>query len=287
MPGGSINHERAPEEGAARELREEVGLHAPLTYRTHVVENSAQVHNVMFVYTAELDDDVVPPIEAGIEIAEVRWAEPAELWPDLHREVKRVLIALGTRSRGSNARPVADDYVRDPRRAMAITDWNPLLRGEFDKPYWKELQAFVAASANERPSFPTRRSFRRAAPHAVRGSSGVSILGQDPYHGPGQAHGLCFSVRDGTAPPPSLVNIFKEMESDLGLPRPTTGSLEPWARQGVLLLNAVLTVRAHQAGLTPTRAGRPSPMRSSAPQAPSRTESSSSCGARPPARRSR
>jgi 8-oxo-dGTP diphosphatase len=102
MPGGSINHNERPEQGAARELREEVGLHCDLTYRTHVVENSNQVQNVMFVYTAELDDDVVPPIEAGIEIAEVRWAEPAELWPDLHREVKRVLTALGMAPEGAS-----------------------------------------------------------------------------------------------------------------------------------------------------------------------------------------
>ena len=74
------------------------------------------------------------------------------------------------------------------------------------------------------------------------------IIGQDPYHGPGQAHGLCFSVRDDVAFPPSLINIFKEIESDLGIPRPEDGNLERWASQGVLLLNATLTVRAHQAG---------------------------------------
>ena len=79
------------------------------------------------------------------------------------------------------------------------------------------------------------------------------ILGQDPYHGPGQAHGLAFSVRDGVRPPPSLVNIYKELEADLGLPRPASGDLTPWARQGVLLLNNTLTVEAHQAG---SHAGR-------------------------------
>lgn len=95
MPGGAINPDERPEDGAARELREEVGLHTPLTYRTHVVENSNRVHNVMFVYTAEIDDATVPPIEAGIEIGDVRWATPAEIWPELHREVKRVLTAIG------------------------------------------------------------------------------------------------------------------------------------------------------------------------------------------------
>jgi uracil-DNA glycosylase len=131
---------------------------------------------------------------------------------------------------------------------MATTDWNPLLRGEFDKPYWKELQAFVAAERQRETVFPPHDEVFAALHLTQYSDLRVLILGQDPYHGPGQAHGLCFSVREGTAPPPSLVNVFKEMESDLGLPRPATGSLEPWARQGVLLLNAVLTVRAHQAG---------------------------------------
>lgn len=131
---------------------------------------------------------------------------------------------------------------------MATTDWNPLLRSEFDKPYWKDLQAFVAGERQRSTVFPPHDEVFAALHLTTYADLRVLILGQDPYHGPGQAHGLCFSVRDGIPPPPSLVNIFKEMESDLGLPRPTSGSLEPWARQGVLLLNAVLTVRAHQAG---------------------------------------
>jgi uracil-DNA glycosylase len=127
------------------------------------------------------------------------------------------------------------------------TDWNPLLRAEWDEPYWKELQSFVAAERARGPVYPpVERTF--AALHLTPyAETRVLILGQDPYHGPGQAHGLCFSVERGIDPPPSLVNILKELESDLGCPRPSHGCLEAWAREGVLLLNAVLTVRARTA----------------------------------------
>jgi uracil-DNA glycosylase len=131
---------------------------------------------------------------------------------------------------------------------VTTTDWNPLLRGEFDKPYWKQLQGFVAEERLRSTVFPPHEEVFAALHLTPYAELKVVILGQDPYHGPGQAHGLCFSVRDGINPPPSLLNIFKELEADLGIPRPRTGSLERWATQGVLLLNAVLTVRSHEAG---------------------------------------
>jgi uracil-DNA glycosylase len=127
------------------------------------------------------------------------------------------------------------------------TDWNPLLRGEFAKPYWSDLQDFVRAERARATVYPPHEDVF-AALHLTRyADTRVLILGQDPYHGPRQAHGLCFSVRPGVAVPPSLVNVFKELHDDLGLPIPTHGCLEHWARQGVLLLNATLTVRAGQA----------------------------------------
>jgi uracil-DNA glycosylase len=131
---------------------------------------------------------------------------------------------------------------------VTTTDWNPLLRDEFDKPYWKQLQGFVVEERQRATVYPPHDEVFAALHLTPYAELKVVILGQDPYHGAGQAHGLCFSVGDGVAPPPSLVNIFKELETDLGLVRPRTGSLIRWATQGVLLLNAVLTVRAHEAG---------------------------------------
>lgn len=128
-----------------------------------------------------------------------------------------------------------------------ITDWNPLLRGEFAKPYWAELQRFVDAERSRFQVFPPQRDVFAALHLTPFALTRVVILGQDPYHGPGQAHGLCFSVPPGIAVPPSLGNIHKELHSDLGLPIPRHGSLVSWAQQGVLLLNATLTVRAGQA----------------------------------------
>ncbi len=127
------------------------------------------------------------------------------------------------------------------------TDWNPLLRGEFDKPYWRELQDFVRAERDRHQVFPPHDEVFAALHLTPCASVKVLILGQDPYHGPRQAHGLCFSVRPGVAKPPSLVNILDELHHDTGAAVPSHGSLEHWARQGVLLLNATLTVRAHQA----------------------------------------
>ena len=127
------------------------------------------------------------------------------------------------------------------------TDWNPILRPEFAKPYWQELQRFVAAEREQGTVYPPHDEVFAALHLTPYAEVKVLILGQDPYHGPNQAHGLCFSVRSGVVKPPSLVNIFAELEADLGHKPPSHGSLQDWARQGVLLLNTALTVRAHVA----------------------------------------
>jgi len=123
------------------------------------------------------------------------------------------------------------------------TDWHPVLQGELAKPYWAELQTFVAVERDQHPVYPPRDDVFAALHLTPRAETKVVILGQDPYHGAGQAHGLAFSVKQGVALPPSLRNIFLELQSDLGVPPPRNGSLEGWARQGVLLLNTTLTVR--------------------------------------------
>jgi len=131
--------------------------------------------------------------------------------------------------------------------AVPVTDWNPVLRDEFAKPYWNTLQHFVAGERARHVVFPPADDVFAALHLTPYATTRVVILGQDPYHGPGQAHGLCFSVRPGVAVPPSLANIHKELAADLGIEPPAHGNLEAWARQGVLLLNATLTVRAGQA----------------------------------------
>lgn len=128
-----------------------------------------------------------------------------------------------------------------------LTDWNPLLRDELAKPYWAQLMSFVAAERQHHAVYPPEPDVFAALHLTPYESVKAVILGQDPYHGPGQAHGLCFSVPPGIAAPPSLVNIHQELSTDLGCPIPTHGSLVHWARQGVLLLNATLTVRARRA----------------------------------------
>lgn len=131
---------------------------------------------------------------------------------------------------------------------MATTDWNPILRAEFEKPYWAELQQFVHTERSSYAVYPPHDDVFAALHLTPYESVKVLLLGQDPYHGPGQAHGLCFSVQPGVPIPPSLVNIYKELESDLGIEAPNHGHLTHWAEQGVLLLNTTLTVRAHKAG---------------------------------------
>jgi uracil-DNA glycosylase len=127
------------------------------------------------------------------------------------------------------------------------TDWNPILRGEFAKQYWVELQQFVATERSRAVVYPPHDEVFAALHLTPYAEVKAVILGQDPYHGPNQAHGLCFSVRPGVALPPSLHNIFKELEADLGVSPPSHGCLDHWARQGVLLLNASLTVRKGRA----------------------------------------
>lgn len=122
-----------------------------------------------------------------------------------------------------------------------------MLCGEFAKPYWQRLQEFVADQRARYTVFPPEPQVFAALHLTSYADTRVVILGQDPYHGPRQAHGLCFSVQPGVPIPPSLVNIYKELQSDLGTAQPTHGNLESWARQGVLLLNTTLTVRAGQA----------------------------------------
>ncbi|WP_342378501.1 uracil-DNA glycosylase [Myxococcus stipitatus] len=122
-------------------------------------------------------------------------------------------------------------------------DWRQVLGAALDSPSFQELERFVEAERKSATVFPSKEDLFSAFRLTPYADVKVLLLGQDPYHGPGQAHGLAFSVQPGVTPPPSLVNIFKELETDVKEPRPKTGSLIPWAEQGVLLLNAVLTVR--------------------------------------------
>lgn len=126
-------------------------------------------------------------------------------------------------------------------------EWAKALSGEFRKPYYRELFQKVGEEYNTRRVFPDPDDIFNAFHFTPLDQVKVVILGQDPYHGDGQAHGLCFSVKPEVDIPPSLVNIYKELEDDLGCYIPNNGYLEKWARQGVMLLNTVLTVRAHQA----------------------------------------
>ncbi len=126
--------------------------------------------------------------------------------------------------------------------------WKELLAAEFSSPYFTELKRFLLQERESQVVYPPSRLIFNAFNRTPVDKIKVVIIGQDPYHGEGQAHGLCFSVADGIKPPPSLVNIFKELKRDLGYEIPSSGNLGKWADQGVLLLNATLTVRAGQAG---------------------------------------
>ncbi len=126
--------------------------------------------------------------------------------------------------------------------------WKKVLIDEFNKPYFVALKEFLVEEKKKYVVYPAGANIFNAFACTPFNKVKVVIIGQDPYHGPGQAHGLSFSVPEGIQKPPSLVNIFKELQSDIGKPIPESGNLESWARQGVLLLNATLTVRANQAG---------------------------------------
>ncbi|MEY8021772.1 uracil-DNA glycosylase [Muriicola sp. SD30] len=128
------------------------------------------------------------------------------------------------------------------------SSWEPHLETEFNKPYFSELVSFVKSEYSKYNCYPPGNRIFSAFDHSTFDATKVVIIGQDPYHGAGQANGLCFSVKDDVRHPPSLINILKEVEKDRGIPYPKSGNLERWADQGILLLNAVLTVRAGEAG---------------------------------------
>ncbi|MCQ2975647.1 MAG: uracil-DNA glycosylase [Bacteroidales bacterium] len=125
--------------------------------------------------------------------------------------------------------------------------WKNVLADEFEKPYFSQLISFVKSEYSSTVVYPEGKNIFNAFNLCPFDKIKVVIIGQDPYHEPGQAHGLCFSVKDGVQFPPSLQNIFKEINSDLNIPIPNSGNLERWAKQGVFLLNSILTVRAHEA----------------------------------------
>ena len=125
-------------------------------------------------------------------------------------------------------------------------EWDALLQDEFQKDYYQQLRAFLTEEYKSGPVYPPKEDIFNALKYTSYSYVKLVILGQDPYHGPGQAHGMCFSVRPGVPMPPSLQNIFKELHDDIGIFPPKTGYLVPWAREGVLLLNTVLTVRDGQ-----------------------------------------
>lgn len=125
-------------------------------------------------------------------------------------------------------------------------DWDKILADEWAKPYYQRLRQFLKAEYSTQRVYPHMNDIFNALKYTSFENTKVVIIGQDPYHGPGQAHGLCFSVKQGVMPPPSLKNIFKEMQTDIGKATPAHGELTEWAKQGVLLLNNVLTVREGQ-----------------------------------------
>lgn len=123
-------------------------------------------------------------------------------------------------------------------------DWDDILKDEWEKPYYRKLHNFLKEEYSTRRIYPDMHDIFNALKYTPFSDTKVCIIGQDPYHGPGQAHGLCFSVKKGVALPPSLVNIYKEITDDVGVAMPPYGDLTGWAKQGILLLNTVLTVRA-------------------------------------------
>lgn len=132
-------------------------------------------------------------------------------------------------------------------KKILLNDWHDYLHDQFSQPYYKDLRTFLIEEYNSQTIYPHMNDIFNALHYTPFANVKAVILGQDPYHGPGQAHGLSFSVQPGVNPPPSLENIFTELQNDLGIERPSHGHLISWAKEGVLLLNTVLTVRAGQA----------------------------------------
>lgn len=169
--------------------------------------------------------------------------------PDCDRCIFADLCPQAT---NSDALPTQEIPMTTPTQPLAqepfdLGDWKPLLSDELTKPYFAQLQTFVATAREQGEVFPPEAEVFSAFHLTTPSSIKVLILGQDPYHGDGQAHGLSFSVKPGIKLPPSLRNMYRELEDDLGIPPAKTGFLVPWAQQGVMMLNAVLTVNAHQA----------------------------------------
>jgi uracil-DNA glycosylase len=133
-------------------------------------------------------------------------------------------------------------------QVIIAESWKNILQPEFEKPYFNNLVDFVKSEYTQHTCYPSGKDIFAAFDACSFNDLKVVIIGQDPYHGVGQANGLCFSVHDGITHPPSLINIFKEIQTDIGKEYPVSGDLSRWAQQGVLLLNATLTVRAHEAG---------------------------------------
>lgn len=155
------------------------------------------------------------------------------------------MFTAGNRIRSFNRIPF---HISPTMDVKIESSWKTRLQSEFEKPYFSDLIEFVKTEYASGRVYPPGKLIFNAFDKCTFDNCRVVILGQDPYHGTGQANGLCFSVNDGIAKPPSLLNIFKEISDDLGKPVPVSGNLERWATQGVLLLNATLTVRAGQAG---------------------------------------
>jgi uracil-DNA glycosylase len=197
-------------------------------------------------------NDLCPKRGVGEEADEP--AEEAELPEETTMpQAKKTSKSAPAKKKTAPARKPAPARKAEPAKAAVPSlkdqlppDWQAVLAAEFEKPYFKRLEEFVAAERREHEVYPPEGDVFNAFQATPYDRVKVLLLGQDPYHDEGQAHGLCFSVRPGVRPPPSLVNIFKELHNDLGCKVPNNGCLEPWARRGVMLLNAVLTVRAHQ-----------------------------------------
>lgn len=156
-------------------------------------------------------------------------------------------MAYGNIHQEAEKRPAAGNDV-EMAEVIVHPSWKEVLNSEFKKPYFENLKNFVKAEYASGTVYPPGKLIFNALDHTPFDRVKVVILGQDPYHGPGQANGLCFSVNPNTSIPPSLKNIFKEINNDIGVPVPESGDLTRWADQGVLLLNATLTVRAHSPG---------------------------------------